>query len=191
MKHSIIIACFALFFANATVSAQESTSNGSSESYGNTLNLGLGIGYYGYIGHSMPVLHADYEFNVARNFTLAPFVTVYTYKNNYYWGNQNNPYKYYSYRRTVIPIGVKGTYYFDQILGAGSNWDFYLAASLGFAIQRTVWESGYYGETNVDSRSSGLYLDGHIGAEYHFNQKVGMFLDLSTGLSTVGLAIHM
>ena len=36
------------------VSAQD---NSSSEKYSGTLNLGLGIGYYGYVGHSLPVFH--------------------------------------------------------------------------------------------------------------------------------------
>ena len=46
----------------------------------------------------------------------------------------------------VIPVGVKGTYYFDQLLGAGSKWDFYLSGSLGFAIVRSTWDDGYYGD---------------------------------------------
>lgn len=169
-----------------TITAQES----SGESFGNTLNLGVGIGYYGYVGRTLPVIHADYEFNVARNFTLAPFITVFSYKNQYYWGSPNHEYKNYYYRQTVIPVGLKGTYYFDQLLGADSKWDFYLAASVGIAIRKTVWENGYYGEYTVGRNSSGLYLDGHIGTEYHINDKAGLFLDLSSGISTFGLAIH-
>ncbi|HTL82784.1 MAG TPA: hypothetical protein VL651_13820 [Bacteroidia bacterium] len=162
-----------------------------SESY-RALNLGLGVGYYGYVGHSMPVFHADFEFDVARNFTLAPFITAYTYRNDYYWGGPNYPYKNYWYRSTTVPVGVKGTYYFDEILGASPKWDFYLAGSLGFAFRNTVWESGYYGETTVVSHStSGMYFDGHIGTEYHLNDRAGLFLDLSTGISTFGVAFHM
>lgn len=182
---------FTTLFSNINAQVSDNAGSQGGESYGNTLNIGLGIGYYGYIGHTLPVVNANFEFNVARNFTLAPFITVYSYRKNYYWGNNNNPYKYYYYRQTVIPVGVKGTYYFDQLLGAGSNWDFYLAASLGFAIRKTVWEDGYYGETNIEHSSSGLYLDGHIGTEYHFNDKLGLYLDLSSGISTVGLAFHL
>ena len=69
------------------------------EKYGNTLNLGLGIGYYGYVGHSLPVFHINYELPVAKNFTLAPFLTFYSYSNDYYWGNKNYPYAYYSNAR--------------------------------------------------------------------------------------------
>lgn len=193
MKHFILTSALVLtlFLPSANAQVADNAGSQGAESYGNTLNLGLGIGYYGYIGQTLPVVHANFEFNVARNFTLAPFITVYTYRKNYYWGNSSNPYKYYYYRQTVIPVGVKGTYYFDQLLHAGSKWDFYLAASLGFAIRKTVWESGYYGETNIEHSSSGLYLDGHIGAEYHLNNKIGLYLDMSSGISTIGLAVHL
>jgi hypothetical protein len=190
MKTSIYTLLIATLLSVTSLSAQKTEQSGA-ESYGNTLNIGLGIGYYGYVGHTLPVVHADYEFNVARNFTLAPFVTVYSYRNYYYWGNPNNPYRDYWYRTTVIPIGVKGSYYFDQFLHAAPRWDFYLAASLGFAIRKTTWENGYYGETHVDHSTSGLYLDGHIGTEFHATDNLGLFLDLSSGISTVGLAFHL
>ncbi|HEX2901112.1 MAG TPA: hypothetical protein VHS96_15445, partial [Bacteroidia bacterium] len=167
-----------------SLSAQ--TTAPASESFGNTLNLGLGIGYYGYVGHAMPAFHLNYEFEVARNFTLAPFVTLVSYRNTRRWSSQN-----YYYRQTVVPMGVKGTYYFDKLLHAGSRWDFYLAGSLGFAWRTTRWEDGYGGETHVTNGTSGLYLDGHIGAEYHASQNVGLFLDLSTGISLFGVAIHL
>jgi len=164
------------------------------ENYGKTLNLGLGIGgysgYYGYIGRTLPVFNINYEFDVAKNFTLAPFISFYTYSNQYYWGNNNNPYQYYSYHETVIPVGVKGTYYFDDLLNASPKWDFYLAGSLGFAIVNSYWDNGYNGDRNFYHSPSPLFLDIHVGAEYHFNSKLGAFLDLSSGVSTVGLAIH-
>jgi hypothetical protein len=188
MKLLTFAALFLLMMLGTNVYAQEPS---SSEKFGNTLNLGLGIGYYRYANNPMPVLHANYEFGVAKNFTLAPFITYYSYTNYHHWGNPNYPYRNYRYRQTVIPIGVKGTYYFDEILNAGSKWDFYLAGSLGFAIRKTTWEDGYYGETTVRNGSSPLYLDVHIGTEYHFSPKAGVFLDLSTGISTIGLAIHM
>lgn len=162
-----------------------------SEKYGNTLNAGVGIGYYGYIGHTTPVLHANFEFDIARNLTLAPFITYFSYENYYYWGSSKDPYRNYSYRQTVIPIGVKGTYYFDRFLHAGPRWDFYLAASLGVAIRTTKWENGYYGDTYVSHGTSGLYLDAHIGTEFHITSRVGLYLDFSTGLSTFGLSFHL
>jgi hypothetical protein len=163
----------------------------ATEKYGNTLNMGLGVGYYGYVGYAMPVVHANYEFDVMKNLTLAPFITCYSYQSHYYWGNPKYPYRDYYYRQTVIPVGVKGTYYFDQILRANPKWDFYLAGSLGIAIRKTTWESDYYGETTMQNHTTGLYLDAHIGTEYHLGHTAGLFLDLSTGISTFGLALHL
>ena len=161
-----------------------------SENHGGTLNLGLGVGgyygYYNYVGHSVPVLNINYEFDVARNFTLAPFATFITYRDYVTEGN----YDYY-YRETIIPLGVKGTYYLDQVLGAGPDWDFYLAGSLGFNLVRTIWDDGHNYSSDAYYHSVGpLFLDLHAGAEYHLSNRVGIFLDLSTGVSTVGLAIH-
>lgn len=164
------------------------------EKYGNTLNLGLGVGgymgHYGYVGHSLPVFHINYELNVARNFTLAPFISISTYTKKYWWGNNNHPYEFYTYRETIIPIGVKGTYYFDQILRANPKWDFYLAGSLGFAIRNSTWSNDYYGDRDYYRNSNPLFLDLHIGTEYHFNNRIGAILDLSTSVSTIGIAIH-
>ena len=160
------------------------------EKYGKTLNLGAGIGYYGYLGQVAPVGTINFEFDIAKNFTLAPFIGFYSYQRNYYWGNKDNPYRNYSYRTVVVPVGVKGTYYFDQLFKANEKWDFYAAASLGFSFRNTVWENGYYGDQNAYQSASPLYLDAHVGAEYHMTSKAGLFLDLSTGVSTFGLAIH-
>ncbi|HZL10297.1 MAG TPA: hypothetical protein VFC65_09895 [Prolixibacteraceae bacterium] len=184
MKTKILtVVLLSIFMTIGTnLSAQERHYYGD---YGNTLNLGLGIGgysgYYGYVGHSLPVFNVNYEFDVANNFTLAPFISLSTYRSKY-----NN----YYYHETIIPIGVKGSYYFDDILNANSNWDFYLAGSLGFSIVNSRWDDGYGGDKNYYNDGNPLFLDLHLGTEYHLNNKVGLFLDLSTGVSTVGIAIH-
>jgi len=192
MKKLIILPIILLTALSMNSNAQDNT---TTEKYGKTLNIGLGVGYYGYVGHSIPVVSLNYEFDVAKNFTLAPFLGIYSYQNYYYWGNPDKPfgdpsYRQYSYRETAVPIGVKGSYYFDQLLHASDKWDFYAAGSLGFVFRSVVWENGYYGDKQVYQSSSPLYLDLHIGAEYHLTQKMGLFLDLSTGVSTFGVAVH-
>lgn len=191
MKKTIIISLLFLAALSFNISAQE---NNTSEKYGKTLNIGLGIGgyygYYGYVGRSLPVFHIDYELDVAKNFTLAPFLNVYTYNNSYYWGNHNYPYRYYNYHEMVIPVGIKGAYYFDKLLKANSKWDFYVATSAGFAIVISSWDSDYYGDKNYYNNARPLFIDMHVGAEYHINKRVGAFLDLSSGISTIGFAIH-
>jgi len=186
MKKQLLL--WSALFICVAVSAQNTN---PSSSYGNTLNVGVGVGYYGYMGSSTPVIHANYEIDVVKNFTLAPFITVFSYANNRYWGNHNHPSRYYHYRETVIPVGVKGTYYFDDLLNLNSNWDIYGAGSLGFAFRRATWESGYDGDRMIHRRTGNLFLDVHVGAEYHFNQKVGIFFDLSTGVSTLGLSFKL
>ncbi len=171
-----------LIMVGLTAPAQE---RAYPEKFGKTLNLGIGLGYYGYVGHPLPVFHADFEFDVVRNFTLAPFINFYSYRNRY--NHQDN---YYYYYETVIPIGVKATYYFDELLNANNKWDFYLAGSLGFAIRNSHWDDGYDGDPDNYHGANPLYIDLHIGSEYHFNNKLGAFLDLSTGVSTIGLAVH-
>ena len=177
-----------LLLAGTNLFAQQSAS--SPEKYGMTLNAGAGIGYHRYSARATPVLHADFEFDVAKNFTLAPFITYYSYQSYYYWGNNNYPYQDYYYRTTVIPIGIKGSYYFDQLINA-PKFDFYVAGSLGFVIRKTIWDAGYYGDRSYIHSTSPLYLDVHLGTEYHINNKIGVFLDLSTGISTLGLAVHL
>ena len=179
-----------IMHVNKTISMVIAYKTTATEKYGRTLNLALGVGYYGYLGHSIPVLHINYEFDVAKNFTLAPFISFYSYSNEYYYGDSKNGYRYYAYHETAVPIGVKGSYYFDDLLKAGPKWDFYLAGSLGFAIVNSSWENGYYGDRNIYHGSSALFLDAHIGTEYHISDKIGVILDLSTGVSTIGLAIH-
>jgi hypothetical protein len=183
----IILSSIAAILLVFSVTAQETV---VPEKYGKTLNGGVGVGYYGYIGHATPVLYANFEFDVAKNLTLAPFIACYSYNNNYYWGNPHYSYRDYSYHQTVIPVGIKGTYYFDELLKAHTDWDFYLAGSVGLAFRKTTWENGYYGETNAVNGAPVLFIDVHAGAEYHMNQKLGLFLDLSTGISTFGLAVH-
>jgi hypothetical protein len=168
-----------LFFTLVQFSSQ------AQSGYGKTLNFGVGVGYYGHLDHSLPVLHFNYELDAAKNFTLAPFLSFYSYRHGW-----NRKHDYYYYRETVVPIGVKGTYYFDSLLGADPKWDFYLAGSLGFAIRSVRWHDDYVYDRDIYHRSTPLYLDLHVGTEYHINKKVGLFLDLSTGVSTVGLAFH-
>jgi hypothetical protein len=187
MKNLKFTTILLLIILGFNIKAQDKT---APEKYGKTLNMGAGIGYYGYLGQTAPVGTINFEFDIAKNFTLAPFIGFYSYQRNYYWGDKNSPYRSYSYRTVVVPVGVKGTYYFDQLFHANPKWDFYAAASVGFAFRNTVWENGYYGDRNVYQTASPLYLDAHIGAEFHMTQKAGLFLDLSTGVSTFGLAIH-
>lgn len=191
MKKNLYILIIAISSLALTSQAQSSYNSAPREMFGPTINLGAGIGYYGYAGRPAPAVMLNVELDVARNITLAPFIGFYTYSNNYYWGSYDYPYRNYSYRETVVPVGIKGAYYFDQLFQAGEKWDFYAAASVGFAFHSVTWDNGYYGERDVVSGPSPLYGTAHIGSRLHITPKFGIYLDLSTGFSTFGLSFKL
>ena len=175
MKTKIIAIALCLITIGSGLSAQDGMFY---EKHSGVLNLGVGIGGYSApVGRAMSVFNVNYELGITPNFTMAPFLTFYSYSD----GN---------YTDMVIPVGVKGTYYFDQLFHAGSNWDFYAAGSLGLAIIGTSWNSSYIGDRNYYQTTNPLYLDFHLGTEYHLSQYFGVFLDLSTKVSSIGIAIH-
>lgn len=178
MKKIILSLLFASILT-VNVNAQEKYS---------ALNLGVGFGFYG-VGFA-PAFMLNYEIDIFRNATIAPFVGFSTYKSkNNYW-NSNTPFgASYGYRETLIPIGGKFHYYFDELFNAGPKWDFYAAGSLGFAMRTRTWDNGYMGDTDID-RASPLFATIHIGSEVHLSEKAGLFLDLSSGMNTFGLALH-
>ena len=170
---TVVLATAILFSSNGYAQTADKSASATGEQFGNTLNLGLGLGYGGIGGG--PGLLVIYELGVAKNFTIAPFIGFQTY---------SAP----KYRHSIIPIGAKGTYYFDELLKAPAEWDFYLAASLGYSVNNISYDAAYVGPGVSNTY---LFLVGHIGAEYHVSNKVGIFLDLGSGLSTLGVAIHM
>ncbi len=191
MKKTILILLVFLTFLQQDIFAQQTT---PVKKYGKTLNAGFGIGgytgYYAYVKRTLFIFHLDYEFDIAQNFTLAPFVNFYTYRDGYYWGSNIYTIKNYYFHETVIPVGIKAAYYFDQWIKANPRWDFYVAASVGFSHEASVWDKNYHGDPNYYRKASPLFLDGEVGAEYRFNKLCGVFLEISSGASTIGVSIH-
>ncbi|MEH0157139.1 hypothetical protein V6R21_23660 [Limibacter armeniacum] len=186
LKVTLVMLC--MVFMTSTFAQSRRSSGGAPSSYGNTLNIGLGLGY------GVPLL-VNYEFDVAKDFTLAPFIGYHRYRE--YWGRYNA-----YYIENIVPIGAKGTYYLDDVFGlTNPKWDLYGAASLGFNIYSYRWKDatpdGWDDSWDAASETSALFLTVHAGAQYHFNSKLGVFLDLAGGLAgpstvmpTVGLAIN-
>src|ERR1041384_3492742 len=132
------------------------------ESFGNTLNAGLGVGYYGYYYGAAPAIVLNYEVDIFRNFTLAPFGAISTYRSYRYWGGGNSAFRDYYYRETIIPIGLKGSYYLDELFEANEKWDFYLGASLGVVFHSVTWETGYAGDRIINGNNSGTTIFGAL-----------------------------
>jgi len=167
--------------------------NKSSEYYGHSLNAGIGYSYYRYVGYSVPVWRADYEFQIDHHLTVAPLVAMYSYKGDYVWGDESsNEFRAYDYEETVIPVALKVTRYFDDLLFACANkWDIYASGSLGYILRKRTWEPGYTGRKDIEPGTGPMYLDFHVGTEYHLTKTLGLQLDLSTGMTTLGLAFHL
>lgn len=188
MKSSQRLTFFFLLLTGNCLLAQETETR---ENFGHTLNAGTGAGYYPYIGYFVCSSHLDYELEIDNNLTVAPFVSYYQYEGTHVWGDVDSPYRKYHYAETVIPIGLKVSYYFDELLKAGRNWDFYSSASLGFNFRKTSWEEAYFGRSEINPGMGPLYLDFHIGSELHVTKTFGIQLDVSAFRATLGLSIHL
>lgn len=80
-----------------------------------------------------------------------------------------------------LVIGVKGSYYFDNLLALPAEWDFYGGANAGYALGI---------ENNVDNDFDiGL----QIGGRWFWNDKWGLYLEFGGGKvgTTGGLGITM
>ncbi|MBL7932254.1 MAG: hypothetical protein JNL60_10140, partial [Bacteroidia bacterium] len=72
-----------------------------------------------------------------------------------------------------------------------SDWDFYASGSLGYIFRKRTWEAGYTGRKDIEPGTGPMFLDLHLGAEYHLTKVLGLQLDVSTGMTTLGLAFHL
>lgn len=81
-----------------------------------------------------------------------------------------------------LTIGVKGNYYFDNIIGMTDPWDFYAGANAGYGL--------WMGNGN-DSNDFALGLQ--VGGRWFWNEKWGLYLELGGGNlgGTGGLGLTM
>lgn len=177
---------FSCFVTTTHAQTAVTTNEPNFEHFGHTLNIGLGPGYFGASLMRSPYFTVNYEVEVLRNFTLAPFVGFATYRSNEILYGA----RYYSYRGTIMPLGVKAIYYFDEVIELPWRWDLYAGASLGYTIASKRWEPGYTGVSGSLPGISSVFAAIHVGAEYHVSDVTGIFLDLSNNVTTAGVGIH-
>jgi|TARA_R110000737_G_scaffold21837_2_gene40378 hypothetical protein len=156
------------------------------EKYGKTLNFGGGLSYSRYAPLPIPALNLNYEFDIAPNTTLGPYLSI-LHHNDYGYNYLGKKYKY---SNTIVPVGVKSYYYFDGLFNWDKRFDVYAGLAVGFNIAFGRWENGYNGPV-YNPTYNPFYAQLHAGGEYHFKDNLGVYVDLSTGLSTVGLAFHL
>lgn len=160
--------------------------NNDSEPMGRAFNAGMGPGYFGGLQLPAPYTTINYEYEVAGYTTIAPFLGFASYRSApQVLGGKN-----YYYRATILPVGIKATYYLDKLLHIPCRWDVYVAGSAGYAFTTKEWDYGYPGTDDAVPGITPHFLLLHLGAEYHVSKRTGLFADVSTGVATFGFAIH-
>jgi len=77
-----------------------------------------------------------------------------------------------------LNLGVKASYYFDELIGLPEAWDLYAGAGVGFAM----WIG------NGNSSTSGLDIGLQVGGRWFWNEKWGIYLEFGGGHHTGGTA---
>jgi len=83
-----------------------------------------------------------------------------------------------------LTLGVKASYYFDNLIGLPAAWDFYAGANGGYAL----WTGG-----NSDNNSSDFDLGLQVGGRWFWNEKWGLYFEFGGGKigATGGLGLTM
>ncbi|MBB6459564.1 hypothetical protein [Flammeovirga kamogawensis] len=172
MKTKINYILFLLMLIGASLSSygqnDDNKKSGGGKSAGsgnyagvNNLNLGL-VTYWSHSGSL--AFQADYEFNLARDFTVGPSVSYSSWK--------NNNYNYYN-----IGLGARFRWYADRVLNiTHPKWDVFANGDIGFNINGNNVPDGQ----NATSYSA-LWLGIGIGGKFHFNEKIGLQLIIGSG----------
>ncbi|MDN5203865.1 hypothetical protein QQ008_20910 [Fulvivirgaceae bacterium BMA10] len=100
------------------------------------------------------------------------------------------------WKHTIVGIGARGNYHFNELLGVSDEWDFYAGATLGYYVWNTKAQSGFLDDDiYTGSGSGGLGLGIQIGGRYFFNDKFAVNLEYGGGSvlssGTLGLTIML
>lgn len=133
------------------------------EKFGKVLNLGLNLPNGKYL--LMPTI--NYEFDIAKNITLAPVVEVYSVRDRLFHSENESG--------AAFVFAAKGCYYFDQLFHAGPKWDFYAGVSAGFAYESVTDKE----DNSTEQSIKRVNPKAHVGAQLNIKPNMGLFLDIS------------
>jgi len=164
-----IIALFSLSLVATQSFAQMDIDKGTK-----FVNLGIGVGGYG--GASGIAFGAAADFGVAPNITVGGQAAYRSFNYGYLGNNDKINYLYFA---------VRGSYHFNEILSLSSDKvDLY--AGLGIGYESASYSNSIY---SGSSFGSGIYIPAHLGGRYFFNEKLGGFAELGSGVSPLMLGI--
>ena len=160
------------------------------------LALGISIGHYGYgylgtrnIG--LIPLTAYYEMGVSSRITAGPVISYarWDYRLPGAIGGAD-------YSWSFLTLGGRGSYHLTRLLNEWFDadidevrWDFYGTLVAGLEFRSFNDRNG-----NVDYTNQwNLFLGPVVGARYHLNERIGLFLELgrgTLGVVTLGASAH-
>lgn len=135
------------------------------------INLGIGVGGYGYFNGSGVGLNAGADFGVYKNITAGGVIG----------------YRGYGDGVSSFDLGARGSYHFNELLSLSTDKaDLY--AGIGLSYYRLSYGNGYY--YNLGSYST-VYVPIHIGGRYMFSNNIGGFAELGSSLATLKLGVTL
>lgn len=133
------------------------------------INLGIGVGGYGYYTGGGVGFNASADFGVTKNITVG---AVAGYKS---YGSIA------SYNYNSFDIGARGSYHFNELLSLGTD-----KADLYAGLGLSYYSFSYGGY--LDNYGT-VYVPIHIGGRYFFSENVGGFAELGSSLATLKLGV--
>lgn len=138
------------------------------------VNLGIGVGGYGYFNGSGLGLNAAADFGVAKNITVGGVLG----------------YRGYGSGVNSFDIGARGSYHFNEILNLTTDKaDLY--AGIGISYYRLSYGDTYLRSVGISDTYSTTYVPIHIGGRYFFTENLGGFAEFGSSLATLKLGVTL
>jgi hypothetical protein len=151
------------------------TSNAQDVKGVNHLNLGIGVGTFGFSGSGGIPIVASFEHGVTDKIGVGAYLGYLSrsFGTDYRWN-------YYM-------IGARGSYHFNELLNVSNDKvDIYGGAMLFYrGFSQTYKGTG----TPYDYNYGGLDFALHAGGRYMFSQAIGGFAELGYGISPLQLGL--
>ncbi|GAB3899640.1 hypothetical protein [Spirosoma agri] len=136
------------------------------------VNLGIGVGGYGYFNGSGLGLNAGLDVGVTKNITVGGVLG----------------YRSYGSGVNSFDAGVRGSYHFNELLQlATDKADLY--AGIGVSFYRLSYGDYYANIPGFSNSYTTAYVPIHIGGRYFFSENVGGFAELGSSLATLKLGV--
>ena len=159
------------------------------------LAAGISIGHYGYGFRGtrntgfFPVT-AYYEMGVASRITAGPVISYAR------WDYRLSPGGSADFSWSFLTVGARGSYHLTQLLNDWFDanidevrWDFY-----GTLVAGLEFRSFNSRNSNIDEDNQWFFFLGPVvGARYHLNERIGLFLEAgrgTLGVVTLGASAH-